>query len=47
MRLTLDDGAGNSLMLTFIARNRQGYRHLMDLLHLPPDDGPRETPTDY
>lgn len=31
MRLTLDDGAGNSLMLTFIARNRQGYRHLMDL----------------
>lgn len=31
MRLTLDPGTGSALMLTFIARNRQGYRHLMDL----------------
>lgn len=31
MRLALEQGTGNSLMLTFIARNRQGYRHLMDL----------------
>ena len=25
MRLTLDPGTGSALMLTFIARNRQGY----------------------
>lgn len=31
MRLALDQGTGNSLMLTFIARDRQGYQHLMDL----------------
>lgn len=31
MRLALDQGTGNSLLLSFIARNRQGYQHLMDL----------------
>lgn len=31
MRLALGTETGASLMVTFLARNRQGYRHLMDL----------------
>ncbi|MGM9907631.1 DNA polymerase III subunit alpha [Limosilactobacillus sp.] len=31
MRLALEQGTGDSLMLTFIAKSRQGYQNLMDL----------------